>query len=115
MTNVTIQGQTDTTGQYGGNSAGGIYSQNECTVFASNLRITNVYENGIRIDSGSGSAKWLIDGFWCESWNLSQASFPGIEIVAGDSIALCWLGTTRLFGVGFGAPTIQPPSQFTLG
>ena len=118
MSNITIQGQTNGLVNglpNGGNSPGGIYSTNACTLFISNLRITNVYDNAIRIDSPSGSARYFIDGLWVDSWNLSQAGFPGIEIVAGDSIAHVWIGTTRTFDIGFGAPLIQPPGQFTLG
>ena len=103
MSNVTAQGPNGV--GYNGLYITGIGS----TVFCANLRITAVQDNAIRIESGAGSARLVIHGFWTDNWNQSGGGFPAIEIVSGNSTAMCYLGVGNFFQNGGGAPSFSAP------
>jgi hypothetical protein len=108
MSNVTIQGR-------GNLGSHGMYIGAESTIFAGNLRITDVAQSAVRIDSGAGAARLLIEGLWVDGWNRSRGNFPGIEIVSGNKSARCWIGITRIFeNPGASAPPLAPSEQFIL-
>jgi hypothetical protein len=104
MSNVTTQGPD-------GVGFNGLYiTGSGSTVFCANLRITAVQDNATRIESGAGSARLVIHGFWTDNWNQSGVGFPAIEIVSGNSTALCHLGAGNFFQNGGGAPSFAAPA-----
>jgi hypothetical protein len=104
MSNVTTQGPN-------GVGYNGLYiTGTGSTVFCANLRITAVQDNAIRIESSAANARLVLNGFWTDGWNLSGAGFPAIEIVSGNSNAVCYLGAGNFFQSGGGAPSFSSPS-----
>ena len=80
----------------------GLFIQAEnVTVQATNVRVTDTNNNGIRVE-GSGNFLFL-ENVWVESWNQSKGGFPGIEVYGASTISV---GFGRAFtGTSSGAPS----------
>jgi hypothetical protein len=90
--NFTVQGPS------GGGVSGLLANANNVIIQASNVRVSNELNNGIRI-TGTGTVLFF-ENTWIASWNISGSGFPGIEAV---SPATVYVGYGRLFQSGNGA------------
>jgi hypothetical protein len=73
---------------------------NGARIRVSQLRATNHWANGARVD-GNGN-KLAITHAWIEGWNQSGQGFPGIEAAAGNEITV---GKSSWYDNGNGAPS----------
>jgi hypothetical protein len=72
--------------------------QEGVVIQATNIRISYVRTNGIRV---SGGGSWLgADNVWIEGWNYSKVGFPAIEAATKD--ATVSVGINRYFTLGDG-------------
>ena len=74
---------------------------------ATNVYITQIDNNGIRVD-GVGSSL-LIEDVWVVDWDRSQQGFPGIEVINGANAIV---GATRLFNNNHQVPSMFGSIQF---
>ncbi len=84
VANLTIQGTP-------GNHGIWVHA-NDVKLQGTNVRVTDVRNNGIRIE-GSGTVA-MLENVFIDRWNTSGAGFPGIEAVTPATV---YLGRSRLF------------------
>lgn len=75
-----------------------------------NSHISVYSSNGVRV---GGNGTWVaLDNCWIDNWNKSSQGFPAIE--ATDPNTTIWVGRSRWFENGSGAPDTGGPGTITL-
>jgi hypothetical protein len=94
-------GQVSNVYQVGGhpNSIGLHVTADDVRIQATNLRLSEVGRNGVRVEGAK--CRIMLENLWVDGWNQSAGGFPAIEVGPGNT---AYVGRGRMLDRGGDAP-----------